>query len=103
MPPTDPERPVRHLQGLYTVVVGLALAVAMTNLLDQEAAFPVRLEVLPYLLAYLVTLVPFYHGALQHLDIAYIEDPDTSTKPGALLADWGLLSSKPASCLGWRS
>lgn len=31
----DRERPIRHLQGLYTVVVGIALTVALTKLIDQ--------------------------------------------------------------------
>ena len=84
-------RTVAHLQTLYTVVVGVALAVALTNLIDQQSAVPIRFAALPYFVAYLFTLVPFYHGALRHLDIAYFETSANSTRPGALMADWSLL------------
>lgn len=85
------ERPIRHLQGLYTVVVGIALTVALTKLIDQDGQIPIRFNILPYFIAYLFTLIPFYHGALRHLDITYFEDLDQQTKPGALMADWSLL------------
>jgi hypothetical protein len=87
----DRGRPVRHLQALYTVVVGLALTVAITNLVDQEASIPVRFSVLPYFLAYLFTLVPIYHGALRHLDVTYLESLASEIRAGALMADWSLL------------
>jgi len=79
----DRERPIRHLQGLYTVVVGVALTVAVSNLIDQDADVPIRVQVLPYFIAYLFTLVPFYHGALRHLDITYAEEGDYSPRSGA--------------------
>ena len=87
----DRERPIRHLQGLYTVVVGIALTVALTKLIEQDGRIPINFNILPYFIAYLFTLVPFYHGALRHLDITYFEDPDQQTKSGALMADWSLL------------
>ena len=96
----DRERPIRHLQGLYTVVVGIALTVALTKLVDQDGQIPIRFDVLPYFLAYLITLVPFYHGALRHLDITYFEDPDQRTRSGALMADWGLLFLESCMLLG---
>jgi hypothetical protein len=85
------QRTVGHLQQLYTVVTGVALTLAITKLLDEKAPMPLRIDVIPYFLAYLVTLVPFYHGALRHLDITYFEDAQAKTKPGALMFDWTLL------------
>jgi hypothetical protein len=85
------QRIVGHLQELYTVVVGVALAVALSNLIDQQAEVPFRRESLPYFLAYIVTLVPLYHGALRHLDITFLEEPVAQTRPGAFMVDWGLL------------
>jgi len=96
----DAERPIRHLQSLYTVVAGLALTVAMTNLIDQNQEIPIRLSVLPYFFAYLFTLVPFYHGALRHLDKTYLEDSVKNIKSGALMADWGLLFLESCLFLG---
>jgi hypothetical protein len=96
----DPERPVRHLQSLYTVVVGLALTVAITGLIDQQASLPIRLTVLPYFIAYLCTLVPFYHGALRHLDVTYLEEGRGHVRSGALMADWSLLFLESCLFLG---
>ena len=97
MAKADRARSLHHLQGLYTVVVGLALVSAITHLIDQSQPVPIRFSALPYFAVFLITLVPFYHGALRHLDITYHEDPDKATRPGALLADWSLLFIE--SCL----
>jgi hypothetical protein len=94
------QRTVGHLQQLYTVVAGVALTLAITKLLDEKAAMPLRFDVIPYFLAYLVTLVPFYHGALRHLDITYFEDAQAKTKAGALMFDWTLLFLESCFLLG---
>jgi hypothetical protein len=93
----EKHRPVHHLQALYTVVVGIALTVALTELIDAKTEVPFRLSVLPYFLAYVVTLVPFYHGALRHLDVTYVHNAASRPRSGALMADWGLLFCE--SCL----
>src|SRR5207244_2383488 len=56
--------------------------------------------VLPYFIAYLFTLVPFYHGALRHLDVTYLEDARGQVRPGALMADWSLLFLESCLFLG---
>src|SRR5437868_5475689 len=94
------QRTVGHLQQLYTVVAGVALTLAITKLLDERAEKPVRLEVIPYFVAYLFTLVPFYHGALRHLDVTYFEDNRARPKPGALMFDWALLFLESCLLLG---
>ena len=91
------ERSISHLQTLYSVVAGLALTVAILTIIDDELTIPIRSETFPYFFAFLVTLVPFYHGALRHLDFTYIEAPSAETKPGALMADWSFLFIE--SCL----
>jgi hypothetical protein len=87
----EQNRSVAHLQSLYTVVVGVALSLSINRLVDPTAQVPVRLSYLPYFLTYLVTLVPIYHGALRHLDLAYAEDSPGRAKAGALMVDWSLL------------
>lgn len=82
---------VAHLQGLYTVVVGLALTEAITTLIDSKASSSIPFDSIPYFLAYLVTLVPIAHGALRHLDVAYLENSSQPPKHGALMVDWSLL------------
>ena len=84
-------RSVEHLQGLYTVVAGVALTLAITKLFDEKASMPLRVDVLPYFVAYLFTLVPMYHGALRHLDITYFGDEKAGARAGALMFDWALL------------
>ena len=57
------ESSVRNLGALYSVVVGVALAFAMENVIDPGApGSPFRWELLPLFFTLVVTLVPFYHG-----------------------------------------
>lgn len=88
----------RNLQELYTVAVAAALgfaaerAVSVTGddtRFDMDAIWP--------LIAFLATLIPFYHGAVRHLESTFVDEP---TRPalegrrvrrGTLLADFLLL------------
>lgn len=89
---------VKNLESLYSVVVGLALSLGVFNLIDMtRGAIPLKLELVPFFLAFLVTLVPFYHGALRHLDVTYVEHGGKQVRTGALLADFSILFIQ--SCL----
>jgi hypothetical protein len=87
------EGTVKNLQELYTVAVGVALAAAIEQVVRLRDAAPARIhwETLPAFFAFLVTLVPFYHGALRHLDKRHIEERGDGLRDGALLADFLLL------------
>lgn len=87
------ERIVRSLQGLYTVVVGLALTKSIERLFEGSTPSQVEFHAhhLPGLIAFIATLIPFYHGALRHLDKRYIEEHGVGLKNGALAADFALL------------
>jgi hypothetical protein len=50
---------------------------------------PLQWQAVPYLVAYLVILIPFYHGALRHLEVTHVSG--SATNPVSLLMDWGLL------------
>jgi hypothetical protein len=86
---------VKHLGDFYTVIVGLALTTAIYKLVDEKNG-----EILPFswptsllFVAFLFTLLPFAHGALRHLDVAYAS-PATDQKPQkplALLVDFIIL------------
>lgn len=87
------ERSVDSLQQIYAVVIALAIAEAIQSLLKD----PVRGSVLdvdqiefglPPLVAFLVTLVPFWHGMNRHLDRCYLEKK-SAVRQGALLLDFG--------------
>jgi hypothetical protein len=92
------ENSVRDLKNLYSAVAGLGLALAVYNLLDiNRSPVPVRWELFPFFVAFLVTLLPFYHGALRHLDITYIEHGGKQIASGALFVDFLMLFFE--SCL----
>lgn len=86
------ENSVRSLINLYTVVMGVALSLAITQLIDSKsglAAVTVSSSLL--FVAFITTLFPFYHGALRHLDDAYIENENAHIRDGALVVDFLLL------------
>ena len=83
---------VRNLEGLYSTVVGLALSLAILRVIDtHRAPIPVSSTALPCFFAFLATVIPFYHGALRHLDITYVEKAGRDVAPGGLLFDFGFL------------
>ena len=88
------ERSVDSLQQIYAVIIALAVSQAFENLLKD----PVRGNVLggdqiiiglPPLVAFLFTLVPFWHGMNRHLDRCYLEKK-IAVRQGALLFDFGI-------------
>jgi len=89
---------VRNLEYLYSAVVGLGLALAVYNFIDiNRTPVPIRVELLPFFIVFLVTLFPFYHGALRHLDVTYIEHGGKQVASGGLMADFSMLFVE--SCL----
>lgn len=86
------ENAVKSLVNLYTVVIGVALSVSVLTLIDPKTGLSVVTwgSVLLFA-AFVATLLPFYHGALRHLDDAYLENKSTHIKDGALIVDFLLL------------
>jgi hypothetical protein len=83
---------VFNLQELYTVAVGASLALAIDALVDvwtNNAEFP--WHSMPMFTAFLATMIPFYHGAVRHLEDTYIEKRGANVRAGALLADFLML------------
>jgi hypothetical protein len=69
---------VQYLKELYTVVVGLAIALPFEHLVREQSAespLPERPALLLFF-AFLITLVPFYHGSMTHLDKIHVEKKD---------------------------
>jgi hypothetical protein len=84
---------VQYLKELYTVVVGLAIALPFEHLVREQSArspLPERSALLLFC-AFLITLVPFYHGSMRHLDNIYVEEKRPPLRSGALLAEFFLL------------
>jgi hypothetical protein len=79
---------VTGLGELYTVVVGLALAIGVGSIVGSEGSAPQLAEVLAGI-AVVVTLIPFYHGGLRHLRDTYTDDAVVT--PSLILWDFLLL------------
>lgn len=96
---TKTKESVRHLQVLYSAVVGLGLALAMATFIEVgNRGVEVAWRASPILAAYVIILVPFYHGAQRHLDDAYLfGHAERRGHGGLLLADFGILFIE--SCL----
>jgi len=101
------ERSVDSLQKIYAVVIALAIAQAIQSLLKD----PIRgtllcasqiLAGVPAFVAFLVTLVPFWHGMNRHLDRCYLEKKNAVVQ-GALLFDFGtfFLEASFLFAAGW--
>jgi hypothetical protein len=86
------ENSVKSLVNLYTVVIGVALSAAVVGVIDVSAGLESATLVSSLLfIAFVATLFPFFHGALRHLDDAYIENDNEHIKEGALVIDFVLL------------
>ena len=86
-------RSVGSLQQIYAVVIALAISQAIQALLKNpiSGALLEPWQVgpgVPSFVAFLVTLIPFWHGMNRHLDRCYVEKKD-SVAEGALLFDFG--------------
>jgi hypothetical protein len=85
---------VRSLSSLYTVVIGVALSLSAVQLVNRSGGIlSIPLAELLLFLSFIFTLVPFYHGALRHLDDAYLENSNLHIRAGALILDVLLLIS----------
>jgi len=84
------ERSVDSLQQIYAVVIALAISQAIQSLLKDPSRGTVFdseqiLAGLPPFVAFLVTLVPFWHGMNRHLDRCYLEKKGAVVQGGLLL------------------
>lgn len=81
-------RSVNSLQGLYTVVVSLAVINALQRvMLPAENNGTVTYQHWCMLVAFLVTIVRFYHGANRYLDATYVTG-ERSAQYYALMVDF---------------
>jgi hypothetical protein len=81
------ERSVQSLQRIYAFVVALAIGRAIESTFVTEEVLSFHPDRLPIFLAFLVTVVPFFHGMNRHLDRCYLEQRDSNVQK-ALLFDF---------------
>lgn len=83
---------IESLKNLYTVVIGVALSLSAVQLVNRpEGITSIPAHECLLFLAFIFTLIPFYHGALRHLDDAYLENDNPYIRDGALIIDVLLL------------
>jgi hypothetical protein len=64
--------PIRHLQRLYAVVLGVAMGLSVERVLGSgRNRVPIRWEEFPLFLAFAVVAFGFYHLSVRYLDLAY--------------------------------
>ncbi len=86
------ENSVKNLITVYTVVIGVALTLAIVELVNpDEGLNSVTLSAIFLFIAFIITMIPFYHGALRHLDDVYIENDNPHLKKEVLLFDFAFL------------
>ena len=81
---------IRTMKQLYSIIIGLALAESLLKtfaIVDSDPFDPTKLL---WLFALISLILPFHHGALRHLDDAYLWT-STPPKKGALLLDYLVL------------
>jgi hypothetical protein len=90
---TPQENSVKQLSELYNVVVGVALTLAITKAIDQNApAIPIKWNVILNFMSFVVIIIPFHQGAVRHLYATYVEGGgSTRIRRGALAVDFLLL------------
>lgn len=86
--PDAERKSVEHLQELYTVAVGLSLTVGIERLFPSELHGGLKGSTIAAFVAFMATLLPFYHGALRHLDRSYLQGGQSRGGGGYLFADF---------------
>jgi hypothetical protein len=87
------ENSVKQLSEFYNVVTGVALALAITKLIDPALEkWPVRTDLLLNFGTFLLVIIPFHQGAVRHLFATYVEGGGSKRiTRGALAIDFLLL------------
>lgn len=63
--------PGRHLQDFYAVVLGLALVLAVEQVIDAGERSPVDWSSVPLFLTFATLAFSYYHGSVRYLDVMY--------------------------------
>jgi fumarate reductase subunit D len=72
---TPRENSVKHLGDLYNVVIGIALSLAIVNMIDlPDKNIPFKTNYLYQFITFIIILIPFYHGSIRHLYATYVEN-----------------------------
>ena len=80
--------PLRFCEQLYSIVVGLGLALAAEQVVDlSKSGVPVVWERVPLFVAFLTIAFPYAHGAVRYIDLVYVEGRLGPIPPARAIAD----------------
>jgi len=87
------ERSIDSIARIYAVVIGVALSASVKTLITEHSSGDPDLSSriwigMPAFVAFVVTLVPFWHGMNRHLDRSYLEKKQGPAEQGSLLIDF---------------
>lgn len=84
---------IKQLCDLYIVVISIAAGLAFRDIVDPAVRpIPIRVDRLTLFAAFMVTIIPFFHGGVRHLYATYIETGGSSrVKNWVVLIDYYLL------------
>ena len=87
------ENSVKQLCDLYRVVIAIGVGLAFHEIVAIERKpIPIDFDSWQLFVAFLITIIPFFHGTVRHLFATYVEDGgSTSIKDWAILIDYYLL------------
>jgi hypothetical protein len=102
------ERSVDSISTIYAIVIALALSQSIQTFITKDATGGAELSIeklltgTPAFVAFLFTLVPFWHGMNRHLDRCYLEK-SSAVVQGALLFDFSVffIESSLLFIAGW--
>jgi hypothetical protein len=73
--PRGASHPGRHLQDFYAVVIGVALVLAVEEIIDSsDASSPIDWTSLPLFLSFALLAFSYYHGSVRYLDVMYSDE-----------------------------
>ena len=86
--------PGRHLQDFYAVILGVALVLAVEEVVDAaEESSPIDWRSIPWFLAFAALAFSYYHGSVRYLDVMYSsEGPELSKFGFTLICSSALLT-----------
>lgn len=87
---------VKQLCDLYNIVIGVALSIAIYGIIDTtKTPIPFKTNNSFSFLVFIIIIIPFYHGAVRHLYITYVEEGSSARiKSYALFLDYIILFLK---------
>lgn len=96
---------VKQLCDLYRVVIAIAVGIAFHGIVE-ESLNPESFDLSRWrlFLIFVITIVPFFHGAVRHLYATYVEqDASGRVKNWAILIDYWLLFLQGGVFIGLAS